>query len=90
MRTMLTEAAKGVFTISVTPFREDGSLDLDSLDRVTDFYIEQGATGLTVLGMMGEAGKLSADEAVQGPLNPKSVLCSAEPSVMHPRSAVAF
>ncbi|MEX0279864.1 MAG: dihydrodipicolinate synthase family protein [Arenibacterium sp.] len=62
---MLTEAAKGVFTISVTPVREDGSLDLDSLDRVTDFYIEQGATGLTVLGMMGEAGKLSADEAVR-------------------------
>jgi 4-hydroxy-tetrahydrodipicolinate synthase len=61
----LDETAKGVFTISVTPFHPDGALDLDSLDRVTDFYLEQGATGLTVLGMMGEAGKLSAEEAMQ-------------------------
>ena len=60
---MLDETASGVFTISVTPFTPDGSLDLNSLDRVTDFYLEKGATGLTVLGMMGEAGKLSASEA---------------------------
>ena len=60
---MLDETASGVFTISVTPFAPDGSLDLTSLDRVTDFYLEKGATGLTVLGMMGEAGKLSASEA---------------------------
>jgi 4-hydroxy-tetrahydrodipicolinate synthase len=61
---MLTEAARGVFTISVTPFLPDGGLDLASLDRVTEFYLEQGATGLTVLGMMGEAGKLSAEESL--------------------------
>ena len=60
---MLTEAAKGVFTISVTPFTPDGAVDFDSLDRVVDFYIEKGATGLTILGMMGEAGKLSASES---------------------------
>ena len=60
---MLDENARGVFTISVTPFGEDGSLDLDSLDRVVDFYLEKGATGLTVLGMMGEAGKLTAAES---------------------------
>ena len=60
---MLDETASGVYTISVTPFCDDGSLDLDSLDRVVDFYLEKGATGLTVLGMMGEAGKLSAGEA---------------------------
>ena len=61
----LDETAKGVFTIAVTPFHPDGGLDLDSLDRVTDFYLEKGATGLTILGMMGEAGKLSAEEAMQ-------------------------
>ncbi|SMY09917.1 dihydrodipicolinate synthase family protein [Flavimaricola marinus] len=61
---MLDESAKGVFTIAVTPFLPDGSLDLDSVDRVTDFYLEQGATGLTILGMMGEAGKLSAGESL--------------------------
>lgn len=61
---MLTETARGVFTIAVTPFLPDGALDLDSVDRMTDFYAEKGATGLTVLGMMGEAGKLAADESI--------------------------
>lgn len=62
---MLDETAKGVFTIAVTPFLPDGALDLDSVDRMTDFYMEQGATGLTILGMMGEAQKLSATESVE-------------------------
>ena len=61
----LTEAARGVFVIAVTPFLPDGRLDLESLDRVTDFYLEGGATGLTILGMMGEAPKLTQEEARQ-------------------------
>ena len=61
---MLDESATGVFTIAVTPFLPDGELDLQSVDRMVDFYLEKGATGLTVLGMMGEAGKLSAAEAL--------------------------
>lgn len=61
---MLDETAQGVFTIAVTPFLPDGALDWDSIDRMVDFYIEKGATGLTILGMMGEAGKLTAEESV--------------------------
>ncbi len=61
---MLDETAQGVFTIAVTPFLPDGAIDWDSIDRMVDFYIEKGATGLTILGMMGEAGKLTADESV--------------------------
>ncbi len=61
---MLDETAKGVFTIAVTPFLPDGALDWDSIDRMVDFYIEKGATGLTILGMMGEAGKLTAEESI--------------------------
>ncbi|MBY6200892.1 dihydrodipicolinate synthase family protein [Maritalea mobilis] len=61
---MLDETAKGVFTIAVTPFLPDGALDLDSIDRMVAYYEEKGATGLTILGMMGEAGKLSAAESV--------------------------
>ena len=60
---MLDETAKGVFTIAATPFLPDGALDMQSLDSMTDFYLEKGATGLTILGIMGEAGKLSADES---------------------------
>lgn len=59
----LDESARGVYLITVTPFRDDGALDLESTDRVVDFYLERGATGLTVLGVMGEAPKLTAEEA---------------------------
>ena len=62
---MLDETAGGVFTIAATPFLPDGALDVASLDSMTDFYLERGATGLTILGIMGEAGKLSAEESAQ-------------------------
>lgn len=61
---MLDETTKGVFTIAATPFLPDGALDFDSVDRMIDVYIEKGANGLTILGMMGEAGKLSAAESL--------------------------
>jgi 4-hydroxy-tetrahydrodipicolinate synthase len=60
---LLDETATGIFVIAVTPFNEDGAIDMDSVDRMTDFYLERGATGLTVLGIMGEAPKLTAGEA---------------------------
>lgn len=62
--TLLNEQAKGVFTIAVTPFFPNGAVDFDSIDRMVDFYIEKGATGLTILGLMGEAGTLTAGESV--------------------------
>ncbi|HJV85160.1 MAG TPA: dihydrodipicolinate synthase family protein [Noviherbaspirillum sp.] len=55
--------ARGVYLIAVTPFAEDGSLDLASTDRMVDFYLERGANGLTILGIMGEATKLTAEES---------------------------
>jgi 4-hydroxy-tetrahydrodipicolinate synthase len=61
---LLDESAKGVYVIAVTPFTDKGELDLGSIDRMVDFYLEKGATGLTVLGMMGEAPKLTAAESV--------------------------
>lgn len=62
-RKLIDETANGVFTIAATPFLPDGALDIESVDRMVAFYEEKGATGLTILGMMGEAGKLSAKEA---------------------------
>jgi 4-hydroxy-tetrahydrodipicolinate synthase len=62
---MLDTTAKGVFVIAPTPFHDDGRVDEPSTDRMTDFYLDDcGATGITVLGIMGEAPKLDADEAV--------------------------
>nr|WP_297973175.1 dihydrodipicolinate synthase family protein [uncultured Amaricoccus sp.] len=53
----------GVYPIAATPFHPDGRLDGASLDRLTDFYQESGATGITILGIMGEAQKLEPEEA---------------------------
>jgi 4-hydroxy-tetrahydrodipicolinate synthase len=60
---MLTAEARGVFPIAATPFTPQGEIDWPSVDRLTDFYIASGATGLTILGIMGEAPKLSASES---------------------------
>lgn len=62
MRT-LDATAKGVYLITVTPFTDAGDLDLPSTDRMVDFCLEAGVTGLTVLGIMGEATKLTAEES---------------------------
>jgi 4-hydroxy-tetrahydrodipicolinate synthase len=56
--------ASGVYAIAVTPFHPDGRVDLDSVGRVTGLYLKAGVSGLTVLGIMGEAPKLDADEAL--------------------------
>lgn len=61
---ILDESAKGVFAITATPFAEDGSLDLGSTDRMVEFYLECGVSGLTILGVMGEAPKLAPEESV--------------------------
>lgn len=61
---MLDANAKGVFVIAVTPFTESGALDTASIDRMVDFYVGCGVTGITVLGMMGEAPKLTHAESV--------------------------
>jgi 4-hydroxy-tetrahydrodipicolinate synthase len=62
---MLDETAKGVFTIAVTPVPARRRAGPASIDSMVDFYEDKGATGLTILGMMGEAGKLSAEESVE-------------------------
>jgi len=58
------ETASGLYIISVTPFTDRGDLDLPSTDRLMDFYLEQGVSGVTILGIMGEAPKLTQAESV--------------------------
>ena len=59
----LDTSATGVYLITVTPFTDSGALDLASTDRMVDFCLDSGVTGLTVLGIMGEATKLTAEES---------------------------
>src|SRR5947209_2587499 len=61
----LNHTAAGTFAIAPTPFHDDGRIDMQSIDRLTDFYAEVGCDGVTVLGILGEAPKLDAAEAEQ-------------------------
>ena len=61
---MSLDTARGVYVIAPTPFHDDGRIDEPSIDRMTDFFRAAGATGITVLGQMGEAPKLDAAEAL--------------------------
>lgn len=61
---LLDASACGLYPIAVTPFLPDGAIDFSSIDRMCDFYIACGATGLTILGIMGEAPKLDSVESL--------------------------
>jgi 4-hydroxy-tetrahydrodipicolinate synthase len=54
----------GVFVIAPTPFEENGQICWASTDRLVDFFRTTGVHGITILGMMGEAAKLDAQESL--------------------------
>jgi len=49
----------------LTPFRDDGSLDLEALAPMVEFYVREGVAGLLVTGLSGEPLAMSADERDQ-------------------------
>lgn len=53
---------KGVIAIATTPFDDKNHIDYDSVDRLADYYLESGVSGVTILGVMGEAHKLNIEE----------------------------
>ncbi len=52
----------GIYNIVPTPFDESGAIDEASLARLVEFVIGTGVDGLTILGFLGEAGKLNEAE----------------------------
>lgn len=61
---MISVDTSGVFAIAPTPFVPDGALDVASLRPMTEWFLERGADGLTILGIMGESQKLRAEESL--------------------------
>ena len=55
----------GIFNILATPFDTAQALDVESLQRLVDFQLDKGVYGLTILGVLGEAAKLSVKERQQ-------------------------
>lgn len=60
----LDATASGLFPIAPTPFTPDGRIDEASIDALIARYLKAGATGITVLGIMGEAPKLEPEESL--------------------------
>ena len=60
---LLDESVTGVYAIAVTPFTGDGALDLASAATMVDFYVSAGVAGITILGVLGEAPKLTSAES---------------------------
>jgi len=56
------EYLTGIYNITPTPFQPDGSLDESSLKRLTTFTRGTGVNGMTILGVLGEADKLTEAE----------------------------
>ena len=56
---------QGVLPILPTPFTNDGAVDEVSLRRLIDFEREVGVHGVSILGFMGEAHRLSNAERKQ-------------------------
>ena len=55
-------AWSGVFHILATPFRDDGALDTEGLPRLVECALATGITGFTILGIAGEAHRLTDEE----------------------------
>lgn len=60
----LDHTAAGVFPIAPTAFHPDGRIDEASTDKLIECYLKAGSTGVTVLGIMGEAPKLEPEESL--------------------------
>jgi 4-hydroxy-tetrahydrodipicolinate synthase len=56
------EYLTGIYNITPTPFKADGSLDEPSLRKLTEFTRGTGVNGMTILGVLGEADKLTERE----------------------------
>ena len=52
----------GIYNITPTPFKTDGSLDEASLRKLTEFTRGTRVNGMTILGVLGEADKLTESE----------------------------
>ena len=53
---------RGIYNILATPFESNGKIDIWSLRNLVEFQMDCGVAGLTILGVLGEAAKLTVEE----------------------------
>jgi 4-hydroxy-tetrahydrodipicolinate synthase len=53
---------EGVYSVLPAPFLENGDVDVESLQRVVELFLQAGVDGLTALGVTGEVARLTERE----------------------------
>jgi len=53
---------EGSFVALITPFKQDGSVDYETLEKLVEFHIDNGTTGLVPCGTTGESPTLTHQE----------------------------
>jgi 4-hydroxy-tetrahydrodipicolinate synthase len=59
------DAVRGAITPLITPFGDDGSLDLEAIPRLIDWQLEHGSHGISVGGSTGEPTSQTVAERVE-------------------------
>jgi len=55
----------GSWTALITPFRDDGIIDYEGLEKNVQFQVDQGITGILAVGTTGESPTLSNREHIE-------------------------
>ena len=59
---MMKTTHEGIFAAALTPFDSDGSVAVDRVPAMVEYYLSQGVQGLYVCGSTGEGPSLSSSE----------------------------
>ena len=52
----------GIYPAMLTAFHQNGAIDWDGVDRITDFCIESGVAGIFACGLSAEIDQMDDDE----------------------------
>ena len=55
---------KGSLVALVSPMKMDGKLDMKSFNKLLDLHVEEGTSGIVLLGTTGESNVLSFEECL--------------------------
>lgn len=61
---MQTSLPQGFIPVMLTPFQENGDIDFDGLTKLTELYLQAGASGLFANCLSSEMYELSTDERI--------------------------
>ena len=59
------ELFQGTCTALITPFKKDGSVDFQALEKLIEYQLKNGVNALVSLGTTGEASTLTHDEKIE-------------------------